>query len=103
MPAKQKTKPARKPRPAAAKPAPGAAAASRAARVNTLRCNLYLSADDLRLLAFAKIENLPAVIFLRAIVAAEMLATAARMSPAEIVMGWESLETFARDTLASLR
>jgi len=97
MPAKQKTKPARR------KPRPGASAASRAARVNTLRCNLYLSADDLRLIAFAKIESLPAVIFLRAIVASEMLATAARMAPAKIVSQWDALETFARDTLASLR
>ncbi len=97
MPAKQKTKTARR------KPAPGAAVASRAARVNTLRCNLCLSAADLRLLAFAKIEDLPAVTFLRAIVASEMLATAARLAPAEIVLQWDALEIFTRDTLASLR
>ena len=98
---RRKNKTTRKPR---RKPAPGAAAASRAnaARVNTLRCNLYLSADDLKLIAFCKIEELDAVTFLRAIVAAEMLATAARMAPAEIVRQWDALENFTRDTLASL-
>jgi len=96
---KHKSKPATKRR---RKPAPSAAARARAARENTLRCNLYMSASDLKEIAFARIETLDAVTFLRAIITAEMLRCAARLAPSEITRQWDALENFTRETLSTL-
>ena len=91
---RHKTKPARKPRCSAPR--------AESAATNSLRCDIYMSASDLKEIAFARITKLDAVTFLRAIITAEMLRCAARLAPSEITRQWDALENFTRETLASL-